>query len=509
MTTKLQTTRGAPSAGWLSITALLILFLGPRLWLVLHTSGSFVDEYWHLVSATDLLEHGHLGDFDTSPTYKRGAFLSVWLAGWISILGKSVAAAKISVLLFGLGSFVAVVSVARHEIEHRSVLLLLGAMLALSPWLIFDHIYIRMYVFYEFVTCLCVWLLHVYCRRIDSNEAVRRPYRILIWIAAILTVLLLTSFDSGAYAPALVVGLMLGFLFVFHPNYLLSLGRIPGAVALASPARRLVVLILLAGIGVLALDIWPKVQALLSGDMEYGASRGQNYRIFLFEENAVVSTLMGVSVLTMPWARSPFLRALIVSVALVFGIHLLTADKAQVLRGIFYLLPLYYFVAALALDQMRFPKAAPAILAFALAIAYSFMDQYPRDFLSRPSAPGINYVDYRGAYEFVREHCQGRDVIDASPGVHVAEFHDVLPSSVLIFEGSSELSDDMFVGVNGAHRTHRSSVPVIYSLPASPVNVCVVVREPSRARFVSAADEEILAKASEIRGFHNISVYRF
>ena len=493
----------------LAVALLALMFLAPRLWLILGTSGSFIDEYWHLASAVDLIDHGQFGTLYSSGPYKRGAFVSLWLASWITIFGKSVDGAKISVLVFGLASYALLIAIAWRELERRTVFFVFACMLAFSPWLIFNHTYIRTYVFYEFATVLCVFLAYLYCRKVESWNFKQRPYMPLVLIGCLAVGMALFGFDTGAYAPLMIMSGFFGFLFVFHPAFFTTPDHHLVRAALASPYRRLLWLVLVASILVWTLDLWPKFLGLLVGDWEHGAAREHNYRVFLFEDNAVASTLFGITVLSIPWTQRPFLRALAVSVAVAFGIHLITAESAQVLRGIFYVLPLYYFLALVALDRMRFQVIGPAIAGFALAIAYSMVDQMPKEFFHRPSVPGIYYIDYQAAYDFSKQQCKGKTIIDASPGVHVSQYYDVFPTQVLIYEDSSELKNKMYVERNGRYYTYRSSIPVIHSLSERLTNTCVLVRKPSSKRFVSSRDEQVLAGAQQTGSFDNFTVYVF
>jgi len=364
-------------------------------------------------------------------------------------------------------------------------------------------------VFYEFATTLCVFAAYSYCRKVESSNFKGRPYTPLLLTGCVLVFLLLFGYDTGAYAPFVIIGGLFGFLFVFHPAYLIRLDHNSVRAALATPFRRLLWVGLIGLTLIWALDIWPRLLTLLVGDFEYGASRANNYRIFLFEENAVASTLFGITVLSIPWTQRTFLRALTLAVALALGLHLITAEKAQILRGIFYVLPLYYFVALVALDKLRFPVTGAAIAAFALAIAYSIVKQVPAGFFYKPSVPGIHYVDYQAAYDFAHKHCKDRAIIDASPGVHVSQYYNVFPTQVLIYEGSRELKNNLYIKRGAHYYTFRSSVPVIHSLSEGLSNTCVLVRKPSRTRFVSPSDEQILAGAQQVGSFDNFTVYVF
>lgn len=95
------------------------------------------------MSSLELAESGRFAQIYRGGVSYRGAHVTLWAGLWMWLFGPSLAVAKLSTLALGAASFLLWTDVARRAFGRASLTALFGALYALSPWLIFNSLYVR------------------------------------------------------------------------------------------------------------------------------------------------------------------------------------------------------------------------------------------------------------------------------------------------------------------------------------------------------------------------------
>lgn len=492
-----------------ALLLLAALFLAPRMGLLLTVDGSYIDEYKHLVSSVEIFESGRFARiYDAGVSY-RGAHMTIWAGLWMWLFGKSLLVAKLSALALATLAFALWVDVARRTFRRPAATLVFGALYAFHPWLVFNATYVRMYVVYELFLAALAWLAWHAVAAFEEGRA-RRGYAALAALVLVNVLNAGLSHDQGQYVLLAGTAVVFCYLFLFRVRYFSSALSWLRAGFLERRSWARAGLVAATGVlGFFVFDVHGSLRFLVDGVVPFTAPVPGYYRAFFFDENAVATTLFALALTSWPFVAETFWKVLLPIAGGLFALHLLSADEAHVLRAVLYFLPLYLLVACFALDRLSHRKAALPALVFGAALAFATARQYPEDFALAPGLPGeINYIDYRTAYDVVKERCRGRTVVEASPEVHVAAFHGVRVDHVLVRPGSGELERHLYGRGDDGHYSVHGRVPVIRDLAeAGPGGLCLVVRQPSRRRFVTVELERRLAAEAEAVELTNITVY--
>jgi hypothetical protein len=151
------------NAGLLTVILVSIVFISIRLAMPIKFDGSYIDEYWHITSGISLFESTDYAYFynDGEP-YKRGPLMSLWVGFWLAIFGKSILVAKFAPISIGITNYFLFLYLSTKLIDRRRFQILSLLLYTFSPWCIFNHFYIRMYVVYELFWSF-LWYLGTRC----------------------------------------------------------------------------------------------------------------------------------------------------------------------------------------------------------------------------------------------------------------------------------------------------------------------------------------------------------
>ncbi len=115
--------------------ALIIFIVASRLAMALFNQGSFIDEYLHIGAA--------LGDY---PNYQRGAFVTWSVVLALQLFGHSLPAVKLIPAVLGIINTLILWRIARYLFKEQSYVFLSLLLYAISPWVVFNHFYIRIFM---------------------------------------------------------------------------------------------------------------------------------------------------------------------------------------------------------------------------------------------------------------------------------------------------------------------------------------------------------------------------
>jgi len=435
--------------GWafsIPFVIIAIAFIALKIAMPLIYNGSYIDEYYHILSGVEFFKTGHFAEFYYGLTYLRGLYLTL-IAGFVSNLSNNnIFFLKLIPSFLGIINFFLLFIIAKRLINNKLSILCLLFIYSISYLIIFNHFYIRIYVFYEFF----ILLLSLLILNLTNNITLGNKKVLFINLSLIILTtffVLLLSFDSGRYMILVYVLFGLAILFLFYFDQFIknfNISKISFIIKL-SFLKRIVIVIIFFIIILLILNFNGLLNEFTSVKVTHTTPDNLKYYNFFFEQGIILTLLFIISFLYLITGslsnKSKEEALVIIPTLLLFIIHFLSSSDIQVTRNILYLLPLYYLTLVFILTRFKF-NSIFKIIVFLIIIS-NILVVYPNGFLSHPYIPEeINYID-NSIYSDVSYLCKDSLIITAgSPGV--AQFYKINPSYYV----NTNYNDPKFININ-------------------------------------------------------------
>ena len=125
---------------WAPFAAIAVWFIYSRIDLPLTLSGSYIDEYQHIISGMHYFENGTFAQFYSDEAqYLRGSYVSFLAGLFILLFGKSILVAKVIPATLGILNFFMVSFIARKVIAGKKYYFLFLFLYTVSPYTVFNH----------------------------------------------------------------------------------------------------------------------------------------------------------------------------------------------------------------------------------------------------------------------------------------------------------------------------------------------------------------------------------
>ena len=511
-------------AGLLAIVLVSISFILIRLLMPIKFDGSFIDEYWHITSGISLIESGdyaHLYNYGRG--YDRGALMSLWVGLWVTLFGKSMLVAKLAPISIAIINYFLFLYLTTRLVTKRRFQLLLLALYTLSPWVIFNHFYIRFYITNElFLLILLVLGYQLY-------EALREKRWNSVGLVFSLVVLLNllnmeSTRDQSEFMLILASGVMLAGLFIFEfvpdvkPDnrmfYLISRN-----ILFSNKLYRAALVLVFAVVGSIVLDASSKLDFLLHGSIAYSSRPEYKYDWLFWNKNAVITVFFVFGVVTFWWKSSGFERIFLPVAGAMLLTHFAASEDLQIVRGVLYFMPLYYLAAVLGLSKLfvlvnlnESVRWASYIIISSIFLYVTVTNVGKNYYWGPHITTEVSYNEYARVYDAVKNNCQGKLIVEAAPlSPFIAEFHGVHVDYVLSTLDNLEQDELFLFDVNtGRYNTMWGRVPVITDLKElnlTDESICLVVRRANRKQHLPPALEDKLPNAEQSWHYHNMELF--
>lgn len=510
--------------GFLAVVLISVAFIIIRLLIPIKFDGSYIDEYWHITSGVSLLETGKPAFFyNGEGGYKRGLLMSLWVGLWVTQFGKSILVAKLAPISIAIVNYFLFLFLSIKLFEKKRFQLLLLSLYTLSPWLLFNHTYIRFYVLNElFLLVLLVIGYQLYNALKEENWKNSSLFFILAIMLNILS--LATMNDQSEYMLLIATAVMLSGLFIFEFNTVSIASQsivstVFGNVLFSSKAYRTLLVLVVVVTGFIVMDGNRKIEFLLNGQLQFTSQDDRKYTWLFWEKNGVISVFFVLAVITFWWKNKGFERIILSVAGILFLIHIAASEDLQIIRGILYFIPLYYVAAVIGVSKifrisnLRDRSEWVWCVVISSIFLVTTVINVTREFYWGPEIKReINYIEYARVYEAVSDNCQDKLIIEASPSApFVANFYDVDVDYVLSATGDTE-KDSLYIvdSDTGRFKTVWGNIPVITDinyLKSLDRDICLIVRSPSKRRFIPSAVEDMLKNTVKSWNFHNIGFY--
>lgn len=413
---------------YLPIVIILIFFIFIKLVFIFKGSGSYIDEYLNIISGEHLWQTGSFADFIPNIKYVRGGIISI-MSGFVNYLGiQNINYLKIIPAFLGVINFCLLYLLARKYLSSSYVyILLLGY--TLSSQVIFNHYYIRFFVFYEFIFLL---LSYFFLTMEVKNNVCKKLFIILFVIASSIP----ATLDLGIYFCIFPALLTLFLIYIYNPELI--------KLKIAKYKRFLILLIILT-LGSIAVNAPLRVWMLFFDTLATPPKFGLNYIWFFLEVNLPITITFVFGIISVARHKlnnkEKVVFYYVISIFILFTLHILSSKNIQVIRGIYYFIPIYFLFSLIGISTInnRLIKFGMVCIFFICII-----NSYPLDFLKHPYIPyEVNYVD-NNAFVSAKKLCvnssliisSGRPEIMKFQGLHLdafyfGRFHSIIPSDTI------------------------------------------------------------------------------
>jgi len=266
-------------------------------------------------------------------------------------------------------------------------------------------------------------------------------------------------------------------------------------------------------LALIALDAGNKIEFLLNAHVEYTSSPERKYTWLFWEKNGVITAFFVLGVASF-WLKNIGFENIIMSVAGgLFLIHIVSSDDLHIIRGIMYFMPLYYITAVIGASKVRYPSEWLWYIIISGMFLGTTVTNVPRGFYTAPIIESeIFYIEYARLYNSVMNNCRDNLIIEAAPSSpFTAKFYGVNVDYVLSAAGNAGKDDVYIIDENtGKLITVWGAIPVmtdISNLLLLDKDVCLIVRIPSKSRFLPSTADDFLQKAEKKWHFSNIDLY--
>lgn len=434
---------------------LLLLFISLKSFIVFFYNGSYIDEYTHIFSGKNLIEHAQLPYIYDGTTYIRGLLASILSAFSLFVSNNSIVVVKVFFSFIGVINFIILYKIAKKIISNKYVIYLLLIVYSISPWIIFEHFYIRFYIFYElFILLITLYSIKIIESKKEMNyKNIRKNLFYFFIINLIMNALI---FDAGRLMITLYSLSLITFIYIYILDFEKNEKHKPDLFQKLLEIEKSKKEKIVYGFGVFVaiLIIFLLLTKIIHVPvLLYSSAEDLKYINLFFNLNIISSVIFISTFIYVIFDKllknnsiKNEITVVVISVFILFLINMLIPTNLQNTRSILYFFSLYYLVIFLGLDFLvknRNKIELKIIILFGIVVAEVFLS-YPKGFISTPFIPKeIDYID-NSAYRDARNICYSNIVIVYSnPGI--ATFWGIKPD----FYINSKYSDNDWVLNNG------------------------------------------------------------
>ncbi|MCC6710914.1 MAG: oligosaccharide repeat unit polymerase [Candidatus Pacebacteria bacterium] len=196
---------------------LVLFFLFSRIFFSLYFKENYQDDWYHIVSGKFFFENFKfpiLTPYFDNFGYIRGSYVSILVGLFMKIFGESIFIARFVPILMSTLNFLILYKISEILLKDKKNIIFVMLLYSIHPYLILNSLYIRMYVFYDFVFFISFYLT---LKKFSLNN---KLYKNTLFVILFLIIFIsLSSFDRGSYLTSF-YSIALLVVFYFLKKYL-------------------------------------------------------------------------------------------------------------------------------------------------------------------------------------------------------------------------------------------------------------------------------------------------
>ncbi|MEK6915652.1 MAG: hypothetical protein AABW89_03890 [Nanoarchaeota archaeon] len=373
------------------LIGIVLLFLAIRIFIVLFYGVSFLDEYLHIFTGIELIKTGHLSLFEVGTPYYRGFYVSFLSAIVYFAFGNNLLFFKFIPITIGLLNFFLLKKVVNKLDLKKSTAILLLLIYSIFPLTLFNHTYLRMFVFYETFALLII-LLFI---KFELNK-------FNIFILSIISIFLLITKELSTI-------IFLGLILFYLTNYLIvKLKKLDNSFFIFSLVSTFVFLKVV------------KLPSIIDG-------RGSYLRLtqLFIDHLPILTILFFVSIFIIFKDKDFNKRTVMQGIFLLGWVFLVLPEEYMVLRGIFYYVSLLLIMAFYSLNHIKLSNLFYRIIVISILLQVLFTLSFVFNSEGYKIKGEIDYFHYSKFYADVYSECQNRVKLFAIHSPYISRFYGV------------------------------------------------------------------------------------
>ena len=478
------------------IYAIIIFSVSIKIMMPLVYEGSYIDEYNHIFSGIEFFENGEFYKKLQGESYTRGSHVSVLVGALLFLFGKNLFVAKLFPILLGTLNTLLVYHICKKIFLPKFSTMLMLLIYTTIPWFIFNHFYIRIYVFYEFCFIFILVLFLSSLKRLRDNQSTTFITSIMILV---ISVLYFFSKDAGKNFVILPSISLTAYVFLMQKRKrcLLNFYRI----FLKKKILILLLIVLFIPPVFIYLDVFSLIQSLLYGTFKYTSGNDFKYNNLFLNLNPFFFILFSSSFVLLFFKIRKEILILILTAISLFTIHYNLSLDLQMTRVIIYFLPLFYLISIISLTYLLliYNKKTYTFIFLVLAL-FNIYKNYPATFLEEPAIPTeITYTEYSKISNSLKIHCEETKNIAFLENPFVLSFYNIdIDYSVYLNSDLLEKDRRFFLDSDGIYKTVYKKIPTIMNLEKLKSSLsegfCITLSEKDYLSTFDATEREALEK---------------
>ena len=491
---------------WKTIWILFLIFILLKISFPLIYTGGYIGEYYNILAGAHWFEHGELAIYyEHGNPYVRGMFVSFVVGLVTSIFGESIFALKMIPATTGILSFLLLLSIAKRILKNPFSVLALMTVYTFSPFVIFNHFFIRFYAFYELFLLFHVWLF----LKIDESFKLKNLKNLWTFLTIFLAsniFVYLTANDTGRYAVILISVILISFVFfnyknVFKKKYLEILNL--------DIKKKLLIFLPVVLIGFLWLDGPYRVEQLLYRDLTYPADPEYGFSFLFLQEHLLYTTLFLLGVITtFVFFKDKISKVILLCPLTILFLFSISSQDLELIRAMMFFLGLFFLGTFVFIDNVyNTSKHFYGGLIILVLVLIPFT--YPEDFLKEPHLPGESgYTELTKGFNYLKEAKPDAKIISVVTSLpNLSSFHSV-DTDVFLMSPNAPGSDSTAYYSNSF--VYYGNIPIVNSVEKfSEEDFCIIIREPASAYYLLEEHRELIKEEyiEEKEEFKRFSIY--
>lgn len=490
------------------IVAVFILFLAVRFSMFRYT-GNYPDEYSHILSGIHLFKHGTLPKlvrYTETWQYTRGMHISFLVGVFTSLFGKTLTVAKLVPIFLGSLNFLMMANISKKTIYRKEIRIVFLLIFAFFALIIFNHFYIRGYIFLEFSLILLVYLAIHLSYFIKNNNYTKSTAIFLLMLIVSFIYYAYTNDRSEIIIPLALILTLLSIYITYFPSKIHNIRRFIGKVHSSTLTYIIIFIIAVLAIAYFA-SSYPRFLAKLSF-LLHGTTNTESAHIdfyhFFADINLLFSLFLILSVgISLLKKDRPKLLLLGIITPLL-ALHGISSEDLQIMRGMLYILPLYLICALFTLDYLvhitkkkRLLFLTIALLLFMPTLSNNYNKVFSRGYPRIPSE--IGYHEYSKQYEFLNNNLHNYVVFNAQYSSQKSLFY--------AFDYDYKLNFNNKLSNHYRHYSTNNNIEQLYTdtplitefnhlknIVRSAPKACVVLKPFSKSAFLGESAYEFITR---------------
>jgi hypothetical protein len=440
-------------AGWkysFGLILILVLFIATRLYFVLSNNVTISDDWYSITSAKKLLKEGDfLYQYGHDIPYLRGSYAIFMTAFYFMLFGKSVLVAKLVPITIGIVNFFLILRITKMLGYKNITKVFILLVFTFLPWTIFNHIFIRMYVFYEMFLLMVVLLSFLMIKSIEN----KKNLSLLLWFMVFVLINLINWFfshDEGKYLIALCSTISLIYIFLTKSQQIKisshnCIARLIKKIFELEIHLKVLVVAVTLFVGYFVMGIQKNIIWFLKAKTNTPEKHLDFYDIF-FDLNYLFSVLFIIGIILLFFYKSKYGKYISIVGITLFFTHYISNRDLQIVRGMMYFFPLYFIISFYLVNEFFRKKIMKGLAKIIFLILFSTLlfliieDNYPSRFIrEHPQIPyELAYFNFKDSYKYITENKENKILIASGYTLYYSYYYDIKFDYIIDFKGILE-----------------------------------------------------------------------